>query len=103
MSLVKFIMVTTFEHVDSSPAVCASGGIKPGVTDSRRKFAKNMGWKTAQALKESIRLQGLPDDFLSKAPFTLEGKHKAIGNGVPLPLGLAVAAAVKAACQANNM
>ena len=95
----KFLRFEALELVEWSPAVCASGGIKPGISGDSRKRAKNMGWKTAQALKESIRLQGLPDDFLSKAPFTLEGKHKVIGNGVPLPLGRAVASAVKEICR----
>lgn len=41
--------------------------------------------------------QGLPADFLEHAPFTTAGKWAAIGNGVPLPMGRAVARAVKAA------
>lgn len=40
---------------------------------------------------------GLPDDFLRDAPFTLAGKRQAVGNGVPLPMGRAVAKAVKRA------
>ena len=41
-----------------------------------------------------LKQQGLPDDFLEDAPFTATGKQKAIGNGVPLPMGRAIAAAV---------
>ena len=93
--LEKFLQFEVFENMEWSPAVCASGGVKPGISGDRRKRAKNLGWKTAAALKESIRLQGLPEDFLSKSPFTLQGKHKVIGNGVPLPLGRAVAEAIK--------
>lgn len=85
----------TLECFEWSPAVCAAGGVKPGITGDRKTRAKYLGWKTAAALKESIRLQGLPDDFLSEAPFTLEGKHQVIGNGVPLPLGRAIAKAVR--------
>jgi len=44
-----------------------------------------------------LELQGLPHDFLSDAPFTVEGKRKAVANGVPLPMGRAIARAVKAA------
>lgn len=42
-----------------------------------------------------LRSQGLPEDFLSEAPFTEAGKKKAVGNGVPLPMGRAIANAVK--------
>ena len=44
-----------------------------------------------------LELQGLPPDFLADAPFTVEGKRKAVANGVPLPMGRAIARAVKAA------
>ena len=94
IDLSRYLDVNVFEDMNWSPAVCASGGIKPGVTGDRKTRLKYMGWKTATALKESIRLQGLPEDFLRDAPFTLEGKHKVVGNGVPLPLGRAIAQAV---------
>jgi DNA (cytosine-5)-methyltransferase 1 len=48
-------------------------------------------------IAEMCELQGLPADFLSEAPFTAHGKRKVIGNGVPLPMGRAVARAVKEA------
>lgn len=48
-------------------------------------------------LADACRLQGLPEDFLADAPFTAAGKLKAVANGVPLPLGRAIAAAVKKA------
>ncbi len=41
--------------------------------------------------------QGLPPDFLADCPLTIAGKIKAVGNGVPLPMGRAVAAAVRRA------
>ena len=46
---------------------------------------------------EACRLQGLPEDFLSDSPFTAEGKLKAVANGVPIPMGRAIARAVKEA------
>ena len=46
-------------------------------------------------LDEMLRLQGLPHDFLEHAPFTAEGKKKAVANGVPLFMGRALARAVK--------
>ena len=48
-------------------------------------------------LADACRLQGLPEDFLADAPFTAEGKLKAVANGVPLPMGRAIARAVKRA------
>jgi DNA (cytosine-5)-methyltransferase 1 len=44
-----------------------------------------------------LELQGLPPDFLEHAPFTVEGKRKAVANGVPLQMGRAIARAVRAA------
>jgi len=46
-------------------------------------------------LSDALRLQGLPADFLADAPFTADGKLKAVANGVPLPMGLAIARAVR--------
>jgi len=40
-------------------------------------------------------LQGLPEDFLKDAPFTVHGKKRVIGNGVPLPMGRAIARSIK--------
>jgi DNA (cytosine-5)-methyltransferase 1 len=90
------------ESVEWSPTVCASGGIKPGATKDQASSGKFMGWKTAEALTESIRLQGLPPGFLDDAPFTMAGKHKVVGNGVPLPLGRALAQAVKSVMEGMN-
>ena len=47
-------------------------------------------------LSEMCELQGLPSDFLADLtiPFTTTGKRRVVGNGVPLPMGRAVAKAV---------
>lgn len=47
-------------------------------------------------LADHARLQGLPADF-DLPPFTAAAKLQAIGNGVPLAMGRAVAAAVRRA------
>ncbi len=49
-----------------------------------------------------LELQGLPPEFLADAPFTVEGKRKAVANGVPLPMGRAIAKAVKAALSQSH-
>lgn len=46
---------------------------------------------------DMLELQGFPRTYLDDCPLTDKGKRKAIANGVPLPLGLAVARAVKEA------
>jgi DNA (cytosine-5)-methyltransferase 1 len=48
-------------------------------------------------LSEMCRKQGLSANFLEEAPFTEGGKKKMVGNGVPLPMGRAVALAIKRA------
>jgi DNA (cytosine-5)-methyltransferase 1 len=101
-ALAAYLDYEIFEPVAWAPAVAASGGTKPGAPTDRKTKLKYMGWKTAAALTMSIRLQGLPADFLSKTPFTLDGKHRVIGNGVPLPMGRAIAKAVKAALEAAD-
>jgi DNA (cytosine-5)-methyltransferase 1 len=101
LSILPFLELSLFENQVWSPTVCASGSIKPGAPKDRQTRLKYHGWKTAEALKESLRLQGLPDDFLSKAPFTLTGKHKVVGNGVPLPMGKAIAQAMRMALEGN--
>lgn len=70
-------------------AIGGSGKLKR----SAKSALKNYGYKTADAFKEHIRKQGLPADF-DLPPFTVSAKVEALGNGVPLPLGLAVARAV---------
>jgi len=54
---------------------------------------------TRAPFAELLRAQGLPLDFLADAPFTRTGKDHAIGNGVPLPMGRAIARAVREATQ----
>lgn len=81
-----------FESLEYAPAVCASG-MKPGRPTDRNERLKYMGWKTKEAFEQVRRLQGLPDDF-ELPNFTVSGAIKAVGNGVPLPLGRTIAKAV---------
>jgi DNA (cytosine-5)-methyltransferase 1 len=91
---------------DPEHSALASGGGRPVPVavggSGKRKIShksalKNYGYKTGAALSNHLRLQGLPPDFLGGAPFTVTGKIKVVGNGVPLPMGRAVAKAVKKA------
>ncbi len=58
--------------------------------------------QTRYGFADACRLQGLPEDFLDDAPFTAAGKLKAVANGVPIPLGRAIAKAVKSALAAQS-
>jgi DNA (cytosine-5)-methyltransferase 1 len=49
------------------------------------------------SLEDACELQGLPRDFTEHMPFRKDAKLKAIANGVPLPMGRAIARAVKRA------
>jgi DNA (cytosine-5)-methyltransferase 1 len=95
------VETAALEVMDFSPAVCASGGYRSvpvavGGSGKRKSTkASDLGYKTAAA--DFKRLQGLPDNFLDDAPFTVAGKIKLIGNGVPLPMGRAIAKAVRKA------
>lgn len=88
------------------PAVLAGGGgrrvpVALGGTRKRKRTADGKchgpGDGPRVPLEDMLRAQGLPLDFLVECPLTSEGKRHAIGNGVPLPLGRAVARAVKRA------
>jgi DNA (cytosine-5)-methyltransferase 1 len=87
------------ESVHWEPAVLASGGsrgepVAIGGSGRRKTRAAELGYKTRTYAAAAA--QGLPTDF-DLPPFTTAGKIKAIGNGVPLPMGRAVARAVKRA------
>jgi DNA (cytosine-5)-methyltransferase 1 len=79
---------------DAEPAVIASNG---GPSSSRKAGGAIRKSRGAKQFPAALKSQGLPDDFLALAPFTAAGKTQAIGNGVPLPMGRAVAKAVKRA------
>lgn len=90
---------------DPEPAALAAGSARAVPVARRggagkilkRTAAANLGYQNRQTLDASIRAQGLPAGFLDDAPFTIAGKCKVVGNGVPLPMGRAIAKAVKAA------
>lgn len=88
----QLFVPTQEEPEEYAPAVLAGG--------LRRTDIKQLRHDTNyKALKEMQRLQGLPDDFELPA-FKLREAVRAVGNGVPLPLGRAIAQAVKEAMYA---
>ncbi len=72
-----------------------SGKVKRTYTDEGQRRGPDNGPRAK--LAEMLELQGLPSDYLDEAPFTDSGKRLVIGNGVPLPMGRAIARAVKRA------
>lgn len=80
--------VAIFESSEFAPTVTsAHAGERPRTKGMIRRYT----------VEEARRLQGLPDDFLDGSPLTQQGKLKVIAQGVPLPMGRAVARAVKRA------
>ena len=68
--------------------------------ERRTHFAKATGGRVQRySVEEALRLQGLPESFFNKfkprSPFTRQGQLKLLANGVPLPMGRAVARAVR--------
>ena len=47
------------------------------------------------SVRETLRIQGVPDSYILPKDLSLTKKFKMIGNGVPVPLAKAVANAVK--------
>jgi DNA (cytosine-5)-methyltransferase 1 len=59
--------------------------------------------RTWSELRRGLRLQGLREDLLDDCPLTVEGAIRAVGNGVPLPLGRVVARAVRRALERTSV
>jgi DNA (cytosine-5)-methyltransferase 1 len=115
VNLMRFIELAPLHLPEPSGAISAD---HPGTQPVRRKAVFGDGRPTRKehrrgavtssdggatvrmnryTVEEAAELQGLPTDFLDDAPFTRDGKLKAIANGVPLPMGRAIAKAVKEA------
>lgn len=81
--------VVALEAFDRAVAVLAGHG----PVGRGKKHQKN------PSIAKVCELQGLPSTFLDEAPFTVHGKRKVLGNGVPLPMGKAIARAVACAIE----
>ncbi len=75
----------------AAPVRFNSGMVEKELSKQHKAEPRDVQWA------RQLRQQGLPVDFLADAPFTVAGKAKAVGNGVPLPMGRAIAKAVRAA------
>lgn len=80
-----------------------SSKLKPALRKSQQlNSAVGSDIKSKAWFRNACRKQGLPDTF-DLPGFTAEAKCKAIGNGVPLPMGRAVAKAVAEAVAAKTL
>lgn len=65
----------------------------------KRKTTLPFNAKSRLSLAGLCKKQGLPEDFAKHFPFRTDAACKAVGNGVPLPMGRAIAKAVKESIQ----
>lgn len=104
VSLEAYLDIALFEPVEWEYAVTAAGTKTTGqrgalsVNGKPRRLPKSRTGSN-YSIGDYLRLQGLPETFLEDAPFTVAGKKKVLGNGVSLPVGRAVAAAVARALE----
>lgn len=98
----KYIPYALLDNPKWCSTILACGGMKPGTERKRgRRLGREYGYISRATFKFALKAQGLPEDFLEDAPFTLAGKFKVVGNGVPIPMGRALAKAVLAALGAR--
>lgn len=90
-----YVPELALHNAEPEYAILARGPQQPRIYKGKRKVSRNS--PNAAALAHAIRVQGLPDDFLADAQITVAGKYAMVGNGVPLPMGRAIAQAVKRA------
>lgn len=91
LNLRPFVRVAALEPSDFRHAVLAGHG---GAEGTVQKGMASYSWR------DMCELQGLPADY-DLPGFTRQAKREAVGNGVPLPMGRAVARAVKRALEAG--
>lgn len=100
LDLTRHMEFAALEPLQWDSAVLAAGTrnvqVRMTSTGKMKKSIKNGA--TRRDVEESLRLQGLPADFFGKkTPFTVAGQQMMIGNGVPLPMGRALARAIQQA------
>lgn len=89
VSIANYVETEVFEPQEFKYAVLAGHGGKEGTVVRRMA---TYSWD------EMCELQGLPEGF-DLPGFTRQGKREAVGNGVPIAMGRAIAKAVKEATE----
>jgi DNA (cytosine-5)-methyltransferase 1 len=86
-----------FKPLMREPAVTSNAGGRRRTPRRDDKGRLQSAAILRRSINDMLRLQGLPPTFLSDAPFTTRERMRVVGNGVPLPMGRAIARAVKQA------
>ena len=101
------VRTEALEPIGWEPAVTSNSGGRRAVVkydpDGRvRGKQGDADWHRlrGRSIEKMCELQGLPCDFFNGSPLTVQGKREMVGNGVPLPMGRAVAKAVAAVMEA---
>lgn len=106
VNLSAYLRLALFEPIEYEYAVLASAGGKRtfpfrlASAGKPKRLRKNISG--SRSVADCCRLQGLPENFLDAAPFTSAGKRQVLGNGVPLPMGRAVARAIRVFLETNH-
>lgn len=79
------------------PAQAVVGDARAVPVKMVRGGAKKNAGVPRRSIGDMLEAQGFPRDMLDECPLTESGKREIIGNGVPLPMGRAIAKAVKRA------
>lgn len=90
---VLMVETSVFETERFEPCVTTTMGGHP--VRSTNGIAKPL---RSRSFAERLKLQGLPEDF-KLPPFTARARDEAIGNGVPMAMGRAIAKAVAKAIE----
>lgn len=85
---------------DPLPVVQSSSRTHPFRCEAGGKAKRGLPSRGSRlSVGEALRRQGFLPTLLDRAPLTAEGKRQAVGNGVPMAMGRAVAKAVRAAVE----
>lgn len=87
--------IAVFEHPELEPACLASEAKSGQISNSKKNGKQRSIYHRRRDFGKFCELQGLPANFLEDSPFTQTDKYRVVGNGVPLPMGRAIARAVK--------
>ena len=86
--------IVALEQIDIEPPCLASEGRSGKIEIKGHDRRKLSYYHQSRPWAKFCELQGLPPSFLDESPFTKEAKYRAVGNGVPLQLGRAIAKAI---------
>jgi len=96
----RFEYAVVAGHTGGARSLKFAGTKKNGEPSLRRaNTMARMNEALRRTVADNLELQGYPRDMLDHAPFTATGKKEVVGNGVPGPMGDAVAKAVKRVCE----